>query len=55
MTRVSLEVTAEDVEFLSSRNEDQAGMGGYNAPAAAPSVTAQNNGFMSVEADELPF
>ena len=54
-TRVSLEVTAEDVEFLSSRNEDQAGMGGYNAPAAAPSVTAQNNGFMSVEADELPF
>lgn len=54
-TRVSLEVTADDVEFLSSRNDDQAGMGGYNAPAAAPSVTAQNSGFTAVETDELPF
>ena len=54
-TRVSLEVTAEDVEFLSSRNDDQmGGMGGYNAPAA-PSVTAQNSGFTAVETDELPF
>ena len=55
-TRVSLEVTAEDVEFLSSRNDDQmGGMGGYNAPAAAPAVTAQNSGFTAVETDELPF
>ena len=52
-TRVSLEVTAEDVEFLSSRNDDQAA-GSYNA-APAPSVTAQNSGFTAVETDELPF
>ena len=32
-TRASLEVTADEVEFLSSRNDDAAG--GYTAPAAA--------------------
>jgi len=53
-TRVSLEVTAEDVEFLSSRNDDQAA--GYVAPAAsAPAPMAQNSGFTAVETDELPF
>ena len=53
-TRVSLEVTADDVEFLSSRNDDMAAPGGYSAPAA-PSVTAQSSGFTAVETDELPF
>ena len=53
-TRVSLEVTADDVEFLSSRNDDQTG--GYApAPAAAPAPMAQNSGFTAVETDELPF
>ena len=53
-TRASLEVTADDVEFLSSRNED--GAAGAYAPAqSAPSVTAQNSGFTAVETDELPF
>ena len=53
-TRVSLEVTADDVEFLSSRNDDQAG--GYNAPAAsAPAPMAQASGFTAVETDDLPF
>ena len=53
-TRVSLEVTADDVEFLSSRNDDQAG--GYApAPASAPAPMAQNSGFTAVETDELPF
>lgn len=54
-TRVSLEVTADEVEFLSSRNDGEAApMGGYSAPAA-PAPTAQNNGFTAVETDELPF
>ncbi len=54
-TRVSLEVMAEDVEFLSSRNDDGA-TGGYAAPAAsAPAPMAQNSGFTAVETDELPF
>ncbi len=56
-TRVSLDVRAEDIEFLTSRAEAE---GGYNAtapsePAAAPAPTAQNNGFTAVEADDLPF
>ncbi len=53
-TRVSLEVTAEDVEFLSPRGEADV-MGGYAAPAAAPAVDSQPAGFTSVETDELPF
>ena len=57
-TRVSLEVTADDVEFLTSRADAEA-MGGapsYDAPApAATSPTAQNSGFTAVETDELPF
>ena len=53
-TRVSLEVNANDVEFLSSRNDDMAG--GYSAPAAsAPAPMAQSSGFTAVETDELPF
>lgn len=42
-TRASLEVTADDVEFLSSREESQ-----KNAPAA-------QNGFTPVETNDLPF
>ena len=55
-TRASLEVTADDVEFLSSRNDGEAA-GGYAAPAApeAPSAEPQAAGFTAVETDELPF
>ena len=55
-TRASLEVTADEVEFLSSRNDAEAA-GGYNAPAAAeaPSAESQAAGFTAVETDELPF
>ena len=55
-TRASLEVTADDVEFLSSRSENEAA-GAYNAPAAAavPSAEPQAAGFTAVETDELPF
>ena len=52
-TRASLEVNADDVEFLSSRNEDA----GY-APAAsvqpAPAAPAMN-GFEEVDDEDLPF
>ncbi len=58
-TRVSLEVQADDVEFLSSRNDDAMGGGSYanvaSVPAASAAPTAQNNGFTAVETDELPF
>ena len=53
-TRASLEVTAEDVEFLSSRNDGEAA-GAYSAPAAAPAAEPQAAGFTAVETDELPF
>lgn len=56
-TRVQLEVTAEDVEFLSSRNDDQAA-GGYAAPAAPTypaTAQAEPSGMMPVEDDDLPF
>jgi len=53
-TRVSLEVTADDVEFLTSRNESAAMGGGY-APMQSAAPVAQNNGFTAVETDELPF
>lgn len=52
-TRVSLEVNANDVEFLSSRNDDQAG--GYSPAPSAPAPMAQSSGFTAVETDELPF
>ena len=56
-TRASLEVTADEVEFLSSRNDGEAA-GGYNTPAAAPEVPSADSqaaGFTAVETDELPF
>ena len=52
-TRVSLEVTAEDVEFLSSRAEAEAM--GASVPANNAGVTATSSGFTAVEPDELPF
>ena len=57
-TRVSLEVQADDVEFLTSRADAEAmgGMPSFDAPApAASSPMAQNSGFTAVETDELPF
>ena len=54
-TRASLEVTAEDVEFVSSRNDGDAA-GSYAAPAAAaPAAESPAAGFTAVETDELPF
>lgn len=54
-TRVSLEVTADDVEFLTSRAEAEAMGSSSYAPAAPAAPTAQNSGFTAVETDELPF
>jgi single-strand DNA-binding protein len=49
-TRASLEVTAEDVEFLSPRGErGDADDGGYAAMQQAPA------GFTQVDEDDLPF
>ena len=65
-TRASLEVQAEDVEFLTPKSE-QGDMGGYSAPAAAPAARPaapapanygsqpQGGGFVQVDEEELPF
>lgn len=50
-TRFSLEVRADDVEFLSSRNED-AGYTPAAAPAAAPVL---EKGFEEIDDEDLPF
>lgn len=52
-TRASLEVMAEDVEFLTPRSED----GAAYTPAASAShaAPAADNGFKEVDDDDLPF
>lgn len=50
-TRVQLEVMAEDVEFLSSRNDEQP-----SATTPPPATSnAQGSGYTAVETDDLPF
>ncbi len=52
-TRFSLDVSAEDVEFLSPRSEDQGGGGSGYAPKNANDPS--DNGFQEVDDDDLPF
>lgn len=51
-TRFSLDVTADDVEFLSPRGEDA----GYTpAPTAQPAAPMAEKGFEEVDDEDLPF
>ena len=52
-TRFSLDVSADDVEFLSSRSESQGGGSGF-APSDANN-SSQGDGFKEVDDDDLPF
>ena len=55
-TRFSLEVRAEDVEFLSSRQDEQGNPAPSAAPAASMSGTAKKDtGFTEVDDEDLPF
>lgn len=55
-TRVSLEVTADEVEFLSSRNDAQGYGAAAPAPAAEqPAASQAPADFTTVESDDLPF
>ena len=51
-TRASLEVVAEDVEFLSGKPE---GERPTESPAPAPNPVDAQSGFTQIETDELPF
>ena len=56
--RYVTEVIADNVEFLSSREEGGQRAGGFSAPAAsapAPRQSAPASDFMEVDDDELPF
>lgn len=48
-TRASLEVTADEVEFLSPREQ------GSNTPQANPAQTPPSGGMTLVQTDDLPF
>ena len=57
-TRMSLDVSADEVEFLSPKNMDDSGSGysgnGYSAPR--PAAPAQDlAGFTDINSDDLPF
>jgi single-strand DNA-binding protein len=52
-TRFSLDVSAEDVEFLSPRNDGQTGGGAGFAPSDASDTG--HAGFQEVDDDDLPF
>lgn len=56
--RASLEVTADDVEFLTPRGEGNEGgnapSAGTYTPSSAP-ASSQNSGFVKVDDEELPF
>lgn len=58
-TRAQLEITAEDVEFLSSRNEESgtypAASGYQAAPAPQPQPAPNMAGYEEVDGDDLPF
>ena len=54
-TRFSLEVRAEDVEFLSSRQDDQASPVGSSQPASTASQPRKDEGFTEVDDEDLPF
>ena len=53
-TRFSLDVFADDVEFLSPRSEDQSG-GGSGYSSSNENASEDNSGFQEVDDDDLPF
>ena len=65
VTRASLEVTADDIEYLTPRSDGNGASGGYAtaqaaaapapAPASAQAPAPHQMGFTEVEVDDLPF
>lgn len=56
VTRASLEVNADEVEFLSPRDSGGEGAPQPAAPYEAPAgQSGQNSGFVKVDDEELPF
>ena len=54
-TRASLEVNADDVEFLTPRGESGEASGSYQPSAALAAAPKTGGGFVQVDEEELPF
>lgn len=54
-TRATLEVTAEDVEFLTPKNEQAAAAAAAPAYPATAAPAAAPSGYVEVDDEELPF
>ncbi len=54
-TRMSLDVSADEVEFLSPRNSEDGAGSGYSAPRPQPAAQDLSGGFTDINSDELPF
>lgn len=56
-TRAQLEIIADDVEFLTARNEAEQAPAQYNYPGAhsQPAPTEPGSGYEEVEDEDLPF
>ncbi|MEG1524764.1 MAG: single-stranded DNA-binding protein [Clostridia bacterium] len=57
-TRLSLDVSADEVEFLTPKSQDDGTGGGYTAPSKSNSSTAEAQdlaGFTDIQSDDIPF
>ncbi len=52
-TRMSLDVSADEVEFLTPRSQDNAGT--YSAPTAGAPTLPDTDGFTDIQDDDIPF
>lgn len=52
-TRMSLDVSADEVEFLSPRGEEQSGY--TAAPSPRPNRNQEADGFTDISSDDIPF
>ena len=53
-TRMSLDVSADEVEFLTPRTQGDSGNGTYTAPVKSDSVP-DLEGFTDIQSDDIPF
>ena len=53
-TRMSLDVSADEVEFLTPRSQDGSA-GTYSAPTAGAANIPDMDGFMDIQSDDIPF
>lgn len=56
-TRMSLDVSADEVEFLTPRSQQDEGGSGYSAPRPSQSGAAPQDlaGFTDIQSDDIPF